>query len=250
MIAKTLRIGRGGFTLIEMMVSMALSTIIMVGAFQIFKEGMDLHRTYQAAADAQVNITRVLGVLTIDIANAPAGLSRAFPDGGGGGGGGGGGVYPGLSFATPIGEGGMTRYDPDNGDVYWMRYICYYFVPDPEPDGFNGKIWRAWEDVPTPGGQTPPGNRDTAEVLAFLQSPSHDTNYFAASSLSDRKLLSDYISGFEVKVYDASEFAGTAGETIKLAYDVTVTAGDTTGKQRNSYHIRVSSRAVPRGAGG
>lgn len=233
-----------GLTLIEMMVSMAISTIIMVGAFQIFREGMDLHRTYQEAADAQVNITRVLGVLTLDLANAASGVTRSFPAGGA--------DLPGVTFATPIGEGGNTRYDPLNGDIYWMRYISYYFVEDPEAasGGFNGKIWRAYQEIPTPSGDTPPGNRDTAQIIAFLSSASHTTNYFSTSALSEKKLLSDNISGFSVEPYDASEFSATAGHDIKLAYDITVSAGDKSGKRRNSYHIEVSSRAVPRGAGG
>jgi prepilin-type N-terminal cleavage/methylation domain-containing protein len=230
------RSGKPGFSLAEMMVSLAIGAIIMTGAFQVIQEGMQLYRTNQAAADAQSNVTRVLGVLSLDIANAAAGVCQDYPSGGAG--------RPGIVFATPLAEGGGVRYDAGNGTIYWQRYICYYFEPDPNAasGGHDGKIWRAYTPVAPEDGLG--GNRDLGGVVQpWVADPSHGPDYFAANA-NERRVLSNNISGFDISVYTGAEF-GTAA--ARRAYDVVVEAGDKGQKHRNDYYIKVTTRVVPRG---
>ena len=50
-----------------MMVTMAVMSIVMVGIFQVFQEGMQLFRTHGRAADAQQSAIRVLGVISAEL---------------------------------------------------------------------------------------------------------------------------------------------------------------------------------------
>ena len=67
-----MRRSRGGYTLIELMVTMAVMSIVMVGIFQVFQEGMQLFRTMSKSADAQQSAIKVLGVISAELVNATA----------------------------------------------------------------------------------------------------------------------------------------------------------------------------------
>ncbi len=227
------------------MVSLAIIGVVMAGAYQLFIEGMQLFRVNQAAGDAQIAVTKASGVITTELANAAPELTRhygpPYVPGGGGGGGGGGGTPPGLVFATPLDKDGKVRYDEVNGRLYWQRYVAYYFEPDPEVGGYNGKIYRAETDVPgEPGDPGGTGNRDITNIVGpFLIANS--TAYFAG--LPQRRTIANGISGLYVQPYDANpEFGITA---VKEAYDIHIEAGDAKKAFRNSYFIRVRVRVAP-----
>lgn len=231
------------------MVSLAIMGIVMAGAYQLFIEGMQLFRVNQAATDAQLGVTKASAILTTELANASPELTRHYgppytpPGGGAGGGGAGAGASepPGLVFATPLTKEGKVRYDEINGRLYWQRYIAYYFSPDPQPGGYNGKIYRTETDVAgEPGDSGGTGNRDINNVvIPFLNG--HSTTYF--SGLPQPRTIADGISGLYVQPYDANpEFGITA---VKEAYDIYIEAGDAQKAFRNSYFIRVRVRVSP-----
>ena len=224
---------RRGFSLIEMMVALGIMSIVMIGAFEIFTEGMAFFRVSQAAANAQTSVTKSLGLIASEISNAAPLVTKEYPAAGPN--------LPGIVFATPLQEGGSVRYDPVNGDVFWQRYICFYFEADPT-GGTNRKIWRVTEDVDSATEVLgAPGNRDTAYVASYLAG--HPTNYFQTAPGTKRRLIADGISGMDVTIY-AGGFGGTA---MTRAYDLTVKAGDENNTTRDSYYIEVSTRMVPRG---
>jgi hypothetical protein len=221
---------------VELLVSLAITTIVMTGAYQIFIEGLQLFRTNQAAADAQASVTKAMSLISAELANAAPAVTRNYPTAGP--------DLPGLTFATPLMDGGAVKYDPVNGDVFWQRYIAFFYEPDPESatGGYNGKIWRGEDDVAEEvAGE--PGHRDMMGVVVpFLNA--NTTNYFQSTSSVRRRMIAEGVSGFEVQIYSGAEFGATAQET---AFDITIEAGDKDNRDRDSYYIKVTSRVVPRG---
>lgn len=231
---KSARRYRAGFSIIELLVSLGITMIVMGGAYSIFTEGMAFFRVNQAAADAQAAITKTMGLIAAELTNAAPLVTQVYPAGGP--------DRPGVTFATPVLEGGAVRYDPVNGNVFWQRYICFYFEADPS-GGTNGKIWRVTEDVdPSAEPLGGPGWRDTSGVAAYLVA--HTTNYFQTAAGTKRRLVADGISGLDVTLYTGAAFGTTAEER---AIDITVEAGDRANTRRDTYYLKVSSRVVPRG---
>ena len=230
---------RRGFSLIELMVSLVITMVVMTGAFQIFTEGMAFFRVNNAAADAQASITKAMGLIAAEVANAAPMVTQVYPAAGS--------ALPGITFATPLQEGGAVRYDPVNGTIFWQRYICFYYEADPS-GGVNGKIWRVTEDVdPTTEPLGGPGNRDTNYVADYLDpaiTPVHNTNYFQSAAGTKRRLVSDGISGLDVNKY-VGGYGATASE--QLAFDLSIEAGDKNARTRDTYYLNVKSRVVPRG---
>ena len=233
-----------GFSIIELMVSLGIMSIVMMGAYQLFSEGMQLFRVNQASADAQAAVTKTMGVISTELTNAAPALTRnygpPYVDGGappavGGG------VYPGLVFATPLDSEGKVHYDQANGQLYWQRYIAYYLIPD-STGGFNGKIYRAESDVAQEGGSIP-GNRDVGVLGLYLDA--HSTNDFSTAANTRRRMISEGISGLYVQPYDPEDDFGTGITAAKEAYDVYIEAGDRANAFRNSYFIRVRVRVSP-----
>ncbi|MCB1757906.1 MAG: hypothetical protein KDJ38_20475 [Gammaproteobacteria bacterium] len=217
-----------------MMVTMAVMSIVMIGIFQVFQEGMQLFRTNSKASDAQQSAIRVLGVISAELVNATPEVSKNYDSGSG--------EPTGVVFATSLTEDGATRFNEFNGKIYWQRYIAYYFEPDPVE--FNGKIIRAVLPVPDdPSGG--PGHLDVANVVApFINST--PTSAFQSNG-SKKKMIADAISGFNVTVYDGSE-GGNTGLAKNKVFEVTVEAGNPESQQlRNGYFIQVQSRIAPRG---
>jgi len=221
------------------MVSMAITTFIVASAYKIFTEGLAFFRVNQAAADAQTAITKTMTLIASELANAAPMVTQPYPEGGA--------SLPGIAFATPLQDGGAVRYDPVNGDIFWQRYICFYFEQDPEAPsgGTNGKIWRVTEDVDSstePLG--PPGHRDTSYIASVLLATT--TNNFQTMAGAKRRLVADGIAGFNVELYDGTEFGIVTGAEER-AFDITVEAGDKNNRTRDSYYLKVKSRVVPRG---
>lgn len=227
-----------GFSIIELMVSMLLVSIIMVGAYQVFQEGMQLFRVNQASSDAQLAIVRVMGKVASELSNASPQMlvhetaSEGSP-----------GSVSGVAFATPLGEGGQVHYD-EFGRPYWKRFIAFYLHPH-DTDWRLGKVMRAEElTVPSAGGGAPsPGTLDIAGLKTFLET--NGVAYFSTSPQAKRRLVAEGISGFTIKEYEGDEFTDLGGGPEKLALDITIEAGDKHQAFRNSYFLRVQTRVEP-----
>lgn len=217
------------------MVTLFVMSIVMVGIFQIFQEGMQLFRTNTQAADSQKAAIKVLGKITSELVNAIPDVTKSYST-----------VLgdpppPGIVFATSLDANGAVRFDPVNGVIYWQRYICYYFSAPPA-GSFSGKVYRTELPVPNENsGGT--GHRDVLNVVKpFVQNTSITT--FAGTAGAKNRQIADGISGFDIQVYTGS-LGGTAQT---LSYDIVVEAGSPQAlKLRNSYYIKVSTRVTPRG---
>ena len=227
------------------MVALAITSIVMLGSFQLFQEGMQLFRVNQAAADSQASVTKATGFLSTELANASPGLTRYYPNPSSGTG-----MPRGIVFATPLDANGNVRYDQANGQLYWQRLIAYYFVEDPT-GGYNGNLYRAEFDIP-PESSDGPGNRDINVVGNMLDS--NTTSAFAGSGTRKRSVANG-VSNFTVEEYkfNTSELATIGGgggvggspTTHRKAFDVTLEAGDRAGAFRNSYFLKVKIRVSP-----
>lgn len=225
-----------GFSLIEMMVTLAIMSVVMIGIFQVFQEGMQLFRTNSRAADSQRAAVKVMGLISAELVNATPEVAQHHPSGGS--------EPSGIVFATSLTDTGTARFDDLTGELYWQRYISYYFEPD-SSGGFNGKIFRAEETIPAEnaGG---PGHSDVLGVVAPYIA-SHPTSYFQTNSAPRKRLVSTDVSGFDITIYDGTEGGNTAG-AASVSYEITVEAGDPQALNiRNGYFIKVSSRVSPRG---
>ena len=234
-----------GFSIIEMMVSLGIMSIVMLGAYQLFTEGMQLFRVNQATSDAQVAVTKAAGAISTELTNAAPALTRHYGPTHThlyGGGGTPGGILPGITFATPLDKDGKVRYDSVNGQLYWQRYISYYFLADTN-GGYDGKIYRGETDVAPEPGDPEPGNRQVSIIESFLVA--NNTNYFANNGAVKRRMIAEGISGLCVQPYDPSEDFGPGVTAAKTAYDVFIEAGDKAQSFRNSYFICVRVRVSP-----
>ena len=134
------------------MVTMAVMSIVMLGIFQVFQEGMQLFRTMSKSADAQQSAIKVLGVISAELVNATPEVSKSYDTSSG--------ELPGIVFATSITEDGATRFSDITGEIYWQQYIAYYFEEDTSGE-HNGKVKRGVLTVPDdPSGG--PGHLDVS----------------------------------------------------------------------------------------
>lgn len=214
--------------MLELIIAIGILSIVVVGAFQIMHEGLQLYRTNQNAADAQAAVLKVLTRLNLECVNAKSILVKEYPEGGA--------MIPGIVFASPMLDNGKVRLE--NGRLYWQKWICYYYI---EADG---KIFRAEEPLPAEnsGG---PGTTNLTAVEAALGS--HTTNYFANSpSLSNRRLMASGISGFNITKYDGSQARSGGGLTTHDTYEILTKAGKP-GRRVDGYYLEIQSRVTPRG---
>lgn len=225
---------RRGFSLIELMVTLGVMSVVMVGAFQIFQEGMQLFRTNRAAADAQASALKVMGRVGVEVVNAKASVAQHYPAGAG--------VPPGIVFASPLDDDGNSRFDPITGELYWQKYICFFYEPN-DATTTKGKVYRVTEPIP-PENAAGTGHTDIFGVVAPGVA-ARTTTYFQVSAGLDRRLLGDDISGFNVEVY-AGDIGG-AGAAEITSYNVTVEAGDKDQASSTGYYIKVESKVTPRG---
>lgn len=228
---------RRGYGLIELMVTLAVMSVVMIGMFQIFNEGMQLFRTNAAAADAQRAAIKVLSHITAELVNATPQVAQEYPAGGG--------HASGIVFATSLTDTGVAIFHPNTGDIYWQRYIAYYHEPDPS-GGLDGKVIRAELPVPADNIALNPGSLDVLGVVAPYIS-SHTTDDFQADGTAKKRVISSEISGFDVTLYDGSA-GGNTGAAATVSYNIVVEAGNPASMNvRNGYYIKVNSRVSPRG---
>jgi len=226
------RTHRWGHSLVEMIVVLGIMSFVLLGAYEIFREGIQLFKTNQAAADGQINTLKSLGRITSEVSVAKPSLVRIYPAGG----------PAGIVFATSLTDDGVTRFDPDSGEVYWQKWVCFYFVPD-STGNYDGKIYRKEEIIP-PENAFGPGSTDVDGVVSPGLA-SRDTVYFRDSAGLPVRLLGEGISNLDVSLYGGE--IGGAGSTERDTYNVVVEAGDPTAGQRNGYYIKVDSKVSPQG---
>jgi len=233
---------RRGISLMELMVSIGIMSIVIAGAFQVFREGILLFRTNQAAAEAQSSAIKALGMLNAELSNSRHELIRLYDS------------PPGVVFASSITPQGQAQFDQQTGQIYWQRLICYYFEAHPTDPSLGRLIRkeRPLDDGDTNGaGRT--GNTDVEEVADEMDD--QDTADFAAASDTETRTLGHDVCGFEVTEFTGEvddgagtrDFLGGASVERKRSYDIRLEAGHPTDKGPASYYIRVDSRVTPRG---
>ena len=219
------------------MVAICVTSIIVVGAFMVMTEGLQLFRTNKRAADAQADVLQILSRVTTEAVNAKPELIKCYPNP----------SYPsavsGLVFASPLLPDGDVRIDSDTAEIYWQNLICYYY----EPSGGSGygKVFRAILPISPTGSETAPGSKDIPNLIINLNS--RTTDYFQAQTSIERRLLGGDMSGFLVKPYEGEVGGAGAGVLSHDSYSLEVEAGDINNTTSTGYYIKVKSRVTPRG---
>lgn len=229
---------RWGMSLIELIVTIGIMSFVMLGAFQVFNEGMQLFRTNQRAVEAQSSVLKLLSSINLELTNADRTLVRDPATSG---------TLPGVLFASPVSEDGEIKFDDETGRVYWQKIICYYFLES------ERKVYR--REIPvTPEASGVKGSTSLTDVRAQLQAQT--TDIFAAASNRPTRLLATDISRLTIAEYSGELTggsgigAGGGGGSVPgpgRSYDVTVEAGDKDDRGPSGYYIKVSSRVSPRG---
>lgn len=234
-------------SLIELIVAVAIMSVVMTGAFQVFTEGLRLFRTNQAAADAQSSAIKTLSRITNELVNANPEMVRTYSSATGN--------LDGVVFTSPLAENGSAQFDPVSGKIYWQKYICYYHQPNPDTPAL-GKLIRKEAKIPDEAGAGTgfTGSTNTASVRSGLSGLSTDA--FAADESLPSRALGTAVSGFQVKTFEGTvdDGGGTrdilGGATVtdrKRSIDVRLEAGDAEDRGPDGYYIRVDSRVTPRG---
>lgn len=231
---------RRGFSIIELLVTLAVTSIVVTGSFWIFQEGLQLFRTHQASADAQIDAMKVLSRIASEVVNTTPSAARAYPLPSGA-------EPPGLVFANSTTPSGLSIFDSKTGAIAWQRYVSFYYKPDPA-GGDNGEVWRAEVPVtPTYPSSIASGNIDIFGTIGpWVNDPAHSTAYF--QSQPKQSIISRGISGFSVEIYTGTvggDDAPTAA--ARRSFNVVVEAGNKSNAMRNGYYIKMESRVTPRG---
>ena len=236
----------GGLSLIELIITIAILSIIALGASQIFIEGLRLFRTNQKAAEAQASVLKTLSKISTEVVNADTDLIEIYDDS----------SVPGIVFASPLDSNGNVHFHPENGRVFWQKYVCYYLTVDPD-DPSQGELFRVEEAIANnplnPSGET--GDSRIFQLRGEISTKT--TTFFQNDKSLPRRLLGSKISSFTVREFDGtvSDNEGGSRETLggssitsrNQAIDVILEAGDQSDRGPDGYYLRVDSRVAPRG---
>lgn len=230
---------RCGTSLIELIVAIGVMSIVIVGAFTVMREGVSLVRTNQRASDAQLSLLRALSHITSEAVNAKPDLMKIYPVGS---------PEPtGLVFASPLREDGSVKIDPITAEVYWQKWICFFYEEGDPAAGTYGRIYRCEEKI-----LPPDGSKDVTGVVEPGVT-SRTTTYFKNNPSLARKLMGQDISGFDITEYtgDLNRSGGIdpgeATVTFHKSYTITAEAGDKNDYRSDGYFIQVESQVTPRG---
>ena len=238
---------RGGMTLVELIVTVGIMSIVVAGAFAVFREGLLLFRTNQGASDAQSSAIRTLGRVTSEMANAEESLVAVYNAPG----------NSGVVFASPLDANGSAQYHRVTGKIYWQKWVCFYLEPNPSNPA-KGKLLRREEAIPNePGaaldGRTGSTNLNDVEAGLIVR----DLGHFRADDSLPTRLMGDAVSGFSCEPFDGLVDDGNSGSQSvlggsgvlnrKRSFDVTVETGDKNNNGPNGYYIKIDSRITPRG---
>lgn len=231
---------RSGMSLVELIVTIGIMSFVIMGAFQVFNEGMQLFRTNQRAVEAQASALKLLTSINLELTNANKALVGDLEFAG---------SLPGVIFASPIGEDGDMQFHEITGRVYWRKVICFYFVKS------EGKVYRREILIPNdPDDKKAQGTTKLGAVKTLISTETTDT--FAAASDRTTRLLASDISGFSITKYSGNLTGpgGPGGSTGPkggsdpvTSYDVAIEAGDKDDRGPSGFYIKVDSRVSPRG---
>lgn len=219
------------------MVAICVTSVIVVGAFMVMNEGLQLFRTNKRAADAQADVLQILSRVTLEAVNAKSDLIKCYPNA----------SYPsaisGMVFASPLLADGSVRMDVDTAEIYWQNLICYYY----EPSGGSGygKLYRTVLPISPTASEIGPGSKDVPNLVTVLNA--RTTDYFQAQTGIDRRLLGADMSGFSAKPYAGEVGGAGAGIVTHDSYSLEVEAGDKNNTTSTGYYVKVQSRVTPRG---
>ncbi|MGE0493784.1 MAG: PilW family protein [Vulcanimicrobiota bacterium] len=226
---------RRGISLLEVMVASFVMSIVVYGAYQIFREGAQYFRTNQRAVDAQNSALIFLNKMTLEAVSAREDLIESYAA-----------PYPGLVFASPVGQDGKIHYGADSR-IIWKRFICYYY------DATERKVYRKEEAVP--GSTLLPGgggsvNGDSSPTTVASAMGSRDTNYFASTAGLDARIVASDVESLTISDYDptAGILPGTStATTAKRAFDVALEVGNPNDTGPTGYYLLLRSRVGARG---
>lgn len=225
---------RRGISLLEVMVASFVMSIVVYGAYQIFREGAQYFRTNQRAVDAQNSALIFLNKMSLEAVSAREDLIESY-----------GAPYPGMVFASPAGQDGKIHYGVDSR-IIWKRYICYYY------DAADRKVYRKEEVVPgstlLPGGGAVNGDSDPVSVATSMTS--RDTNYFASTAGLDSRVVASDVEALTISDYDptAGVLPGSStATTANRAFDVVLEVGDPNDTGPTGYYLLLRSRVGARG---
>ena len=225
-----------GMSLMEILVAIFVMGIVVWGAYEIFREGIQYFKTNQRASDAQRHCLNLLSQVCLQVTNAKEELVKNYDAPG---------VVPGVCFASPLADDGKVHYDLTNGNqVFWQKIVFYYL------DTTSGKVYRKIEKIPdTVAGET--GNSDMGQVEALLATS--NTNYFQSLNTNAVTLIAEDIVAFKVSAYNPATSGvvpgsgPSAGAGGGRAFDIVVEAGNPTDMGPNGYYLKLDSRVAPRG---
>ncbi|MCA9797392.1 MAG: hypothetical protein KC910_36525, partial [Candidatus Eremiobacteraeota bacterium] len=210
-------------------------SIVVYGAYQIFREGAQYFRTNQRAVDAQNSALVFLNKMSLEAVSAREDLIESY-----------GAPYPGLVFASPTGADGKIHYGADSR-IIWKRYICFYY------DSAERKVYRKEEAVPGStllpgGGGSVNGDSNPASVASAMSSL--DTSYFAATAGLDARVVASDVESLTITDYDptAGVLPGTnTATTANRAFDVVLEVGNPNDTGPTGYYLLLRSRVGARG---
>lgn len=105
-----------GLSLMELMISIAIVSLISVAAFRILNEGLQYLRTNQKATEAQSTGLALLTQIGSGIQGTGAALVRNDPQG--------------IVFASPAKDDGSVEFDPVTQTLLWQKWVCFYYDGD------------------------------------------------------------------------------------------------------------------------
>ena len=100
----------------ELMISIAIVSLISVAAFRILNEGLQYLRTNQKAMEAQSTGLALLTQIGSGIQGTGAPLVRNDPQG--------------IVFASPTKDDGSVEFDPVTQKLLWQKWVCFYYDGD------------------------------------------------------------------------------------------------------------------------
>lgn len=234
---------RLGLGLAELMVTIGVMGIVVSGMYMLFSEGLHFFRASEASTTAEISILKSLASLSSEVSNANSELVRYYPNPAGGPSI----THHGIVFASAIDSNGYVQVGETSGKLYWQKYVCYYYEPNPSNKA-NGKLYRKELDITASqlAGDTCSGSSDIAAIVNGLDA--HHTDYFASATTLPTRLLGDSVCGFDIEKYSGAVTMSGGGPIGSYGYslDLTLEAGDPDDSGPESFYIKIESRVTPK----
>lgn len=221
-----------GTTLLELMVSMAIMSLIFVSVGAILIKGMQYLRSNQNALDAQRGALLTMNKLAREVERT----NTRFLYGQDGG----------ISFADPFGGDenpalGITASFNSNaqGQLLFQRYICYYMnnathTLSRREGPYNIFSGAAALTAPPPAG---------SQVCQTQGQPPLNVTWWIGETQRPARLIASDVSSFNVTSIDVNDANGVkVGALVNVALEM----GDAARNDYNRFWFRVVTRFSPR----